>query len=288
MNMHRKVPLIIEDEATERLLARVVRQTRNAVVITDADGDIVWVNAGFTRTSGYTLEEVIGRTPGQVLQGPETNGADLARIRNAMEARQAVNFELVNYHKDGTPYWIGMKIEPMIGEFGRAEGFMAIQDDITDQRLRRDQIETLNKRFAKATRSAHLGVFERSAGNGKIWWNDVMYEMVGQDPENFEPTMDSIQSLIHADDRGQIFGQAADLSSTTGRFRILRPDGSTRHLERITGARQSVDDNLFGIAFDVTDRVQAEERERLLREQLRIALQRAAIAEAAIGSTALA
>jgi PAS domain S-box-containing protein len=282
--MHRKVPLVIEDEATERLLARVVRQTRNAVVITDALGDIVWVNAGFTRTSGYTLEEVIGRTPGQVLQGPATNGADLARIRNAMAARQAVNFELVNYHKDGTPYWIGMKIEPMIGEFGRAEGFMAIQDDITDQGLRRNQLETLNMRFARATRGAHLGVFERTANDGKIWWNDVMYELVGQDPETFEPTKDSIESIVHAEDRAQIFGQAADINATKVRFRILCPDGSTRHLERITGARQNADENLFGIALDVTDRVQAEQRERLLREQLRIALQRAAVAEAANGS----
>ena len=286
--MQQQFPPVIEDEATERLLARVIRQTRNAVVITDAGGDIVWVNRGFTRTSGYTLDEVIGRTPGQVLQGPETNAADLARIRNAMDARQAVDFELVNYHKDGTPYWIGMKIEPMLGEFGRPEGFMAIQDDITDQRLRRDQLETLNKRFDKATRGAHLGVFERSPSNGIIWWNDVMYEMVGQDPGQFEPTIERIQSIIHPEDRGQIFGQAADLSATKGRFRVLCPDGSTRHLERITGARQRADENLFGIALDVTDRVQAEERERLLREQLRIALQRAAVAEAANGAAALA
>ncbi len=101
--MDRELSPMVDHSMIEHLLARAVRQTQNAVVITDVHGAIVWVNAGFTHISGYTLEEAIGRKPGRLLQGPETNRADVARIRAAIEARQAVNLELVNYHKDGTP-----------------------------------------------------------------------------------------------------------------------------------------------------------------------------------------
>jgi signal transduction histidine kinase len=67
------------------------------------------------------------------------------------------------------------------------------------------------------------------------------------------------------------------------RFRILRPDGSIRHLERIAGSRRSFDENLVGIILDVTDRVQAEERERALQEQLRVVSHQAGMAEIATG-----
>jgi PAS domain S-box-containing protein len=280
--MDSEFPLVVEDAATEHLLADVVRQTRNAVLLTDAHGAIVWANAGFTRVSGYTLEEVVGRTPGQVLQGPDTNRADVARIRAAIDARQAVNLELLNYHKDGTPYWIGMKIEPMRGEFGRTAGFMAIQDDITDRRERRAELEVIHKRFSTATHKARVGVFERSADNKKIWWNDMLYEIYGQDPETFQPTFDSINAVLHPQDRVH-FVQPACLDASMGRFRIIRPDGKMRHLERITGARCSLNENLVGIILDVTDRVEAEDRERLLQQQLRSASHEAGMAEIATG-----
>src|SRR5690606_31296410 len=95
------------------LLALVAQNTTNGVVITDAEGRIEWVNAAFTRTTGYTLDEVKGRKPGHVLQGPLTDPATVAELRQAERAGHACHVEILNYTKQGTPYWQVIDMQPV-------------------------------------------------------------------------------------------------------------------------------------------------------------------------------
>jgi PAS domain S-box-containing protein len=82
-----------------RKLALVAQNTDNAVIITDAEGCIEWVNDGFTRISGYTAAEVVGHKPGKVLQGHATDPAAVGRMREATRTRQGFDAEVLNYHK---------------------------------------------------------------------------------------------------------------------------------------------------------------------------------------------
>src|SRR5690606_23942961 len=109
-------------------------RTDNSVVITDAEGRIDWVNDGFTRISGYTLAEVHGKKPGDVLQGPETNPATVQFMRQRLDQRQGFSVELVNYHKSGYPYWVSIEVQPILDDNGKLTHFMAIQRDITARR----------------------------------------------------------------------------------------------------------------------------------------------------------
>lgn len=68
-------------------LARVAAVTSNLVIVTDRRRRIEWVNDAFTRTTGYTLDEVRGRRPGELLQFEGTDAATVARIRAALDAR---------------------------------------------------------------------------------------------------------------------------------------------------------------------------------------------------------
>lgn len=92
-----------ESKEQLRLLAAVAAYTDNAVIITDAQGRAVWVNKGFERISGYTLEEVRGKIPGKLLQGPETDPATVARIREKLQGKEPFVEEILNYAKRRSP-----------------------------------------------------------------------------------------------------------------------------------------------------------------------------------------
>jgi PAS domain S-box-containing protein len=96
-----------------------------ALVVTDPLGRVEWVNSAFTSLCGYSLEELRGRKPGHVLQGPDTDPATVARIREALQARRACRETLVNYHKDGTRYRAEVRIAPVLGDAGEPLWFVA-------------------------------------------------------------------------------------------------------------------------------------------------------------------
>jgi PAS domain S-box-containing protein len=124
--------LATEDEL--RTLSLVASKTDNAVIITDAAGRIDWVNEGFERISGYTVAECLGEKPGVLLQGPDTDPAAIERIRGHMRRGESFAEEILNYHRDGTPYWISMAVTPIRDEQGRIERFIAIETDITERK----------------------------------------------------------------------------------------------------------------------------------------------------------
>ncbi len=115
-------------------LAIVTSKTANAVVITDADGLIEWVNDGFVKRTGFTLEEVQGKKPGSFLQGAETNPKTVAYIREELTRRHGFNVDIVNYTKQGEKYWVNLEVQPLINELGVLTNFMALQIDITDRK----------------------------------------------------------------------------------------------------------------------------------------------------------
>ncbi|MFM8992198.1 MAG: PAS domain-containing protein, partial [Alphaproteobacteria bacterium] len=121
-------------EAEARKLALIAARTDNAVILTDAAGRIEWVNDGFTRITGWRLDEVLGRTPGSVLQGPGTDPATVRRIRELIARGEGFVEELLNYGRDGRPYWIAIEVQPIRGDDGRVTGFMAIERDVTSAR----------------------------------------------------------------------------------------------------------------------------------------------------------
>jgi len=122
-------------EAEQRKLALVAARTDNAIVVTDAQGYIEWVNHGFTRSTGYSSAEVRGRKPGSFLQGPETDPRTVAYIRECLRRGEGFSTEILNYRKDGRKYWVSIEVQPVRDESGRITNFMAVESDITDRRL---------------------------------------------------------------------------------------------------------------------------------------------------------
>jgi methyl-accepting chemotaxis protein len=133
-----------------KLLSLVADETDNLVIITDAKGLIEYVNPGFKKLTGYTSDEVMGRKPGDFLQGPETSAETRAKIRQQLHAGEPFYDEILNYTKSGEPYWISLSINPVRNEAGELIRFISVQANITDVKLKAKEFET---RMAAITES---------------------------------------------------------------------------------------------------------------------------------------
>ena len=131
-----------------RVLRSMINAVHDAVVITTAEAfdkphpQIIYVNQAFTAISGYTAEEAIGQSP-RMLQGPGTDRAALSRIRQALMTGQSCQEEILNYHKNGSSYWLDVHIVPLYGEDDKITHFAAIERDVTQQRRRLKRLESL-------------------------------------------------------------------------------------------------------------------------------------------------
>ncbi len=116
---------------TFKTLSLVANETDNSVVITDAEGRIEYVNPGFTRLTGFSSEEAMGRKPGELVQGPATSAETRASIRERLAKKEPFYDEILNYNKAGKPYWISLSINPIFDDAGRVSRFISIQANIT-------------------------------------------------------------------------------------------------------------------------------------------------------------
>ncbi|QTL34741.1 PAS domain S-box protein [Pseudoalteromonas viridis] len=124
----------ITEEKAQRdqiaLLSLVANETDNSVIITDANGLIEYVNPGFTKLSGFEQHEVLGKKPGHVLQGKHTSPDTKKRIKKNLEQRTPFYEEILNYTKEGEPYWISLAINPVFDEQGNLVRFVSIQANV--------------------------------------------------------------------------------------------------------------------------------------------------------------
>ncbi len=155
-----------------RRLSLVARHTHNMVVIADAARRITWVNDAFTRISGFSLAEAVGRKPAELLQTQATDAATVLRMRSAMDSGQGVRVELLNRSKAGRDYWLDIDIQPQHGPDGALSGFIAVQTDITEQVVARQRLRTLLDALP-------TGVLEEDASGIIIGANQAALQVLG-------------------------------------------------------------------------------------------------------------
>ncbi len=131
-----------------RLLESSIARLNDIVIITEAGPfrspgpRIVFVNEAFERRTGYSPEEVLGRTP-RLLQGPDTQREELDRIRAAMEQWQASRVDLINYKKSGEAFWVDLEVAPVWNEARKLTHWVAVGRDITERKTAEEKIQYL-------------------------------------------------------------------------------------------------------------------------------------------------
>jgi len=159
----------VEQRAKFNLLSLVADETDNSVVITDADQKIIFVNRGFERLTGYTLAEVVGKSPGRILQGPGTDKATVARVRQRLGAGEAFYEEILNYDRHKRPYWISLAINPVRNADGRIERYVSVQANVTETKLKALEFNTKLDAI-----SASNAMAEWSADGEPLSCNDIL------------------------------------------------------------------------------------------------------------------
>jgi two-component system cell cycle sensor histidine kinase/response regulator CckA len=145
-----------------RLLELSVSRLNDIVIITKASPlsesgpEIVFVNEAFERITGYSPQEVIGRTP-RILQGPESDPSTLARLRHALERAEPVREEIVNYTKAGVPYWVELDVAAVRNDAGELTHFVAVERDITEQRRARLALKRSEDQLRQAQKMEAIG-----------------------------------------------------------------------------------------------------------------------------------
>ncbi|MEP0916403.1 ATP-binding protein [Leptolyngbya sp. DQ-M1] len=138
--------LQVAEEAIQLLLS-AVQQSRDSIVITTAHLDspgpeMVYVNPAFTEMTGYAAEEVLGKNP-RLLQGAHTDRAVLDALRREISQGRPFHGEAINYHKDGSEYYVEWNITPIRNSQQEITHFVAIQRDITDRKRYEKEREQL-------------------------------------------------------------------------------------------------------------------------------------------------
>jgi PAS domain S-box-containing protein len=250
-------------EAEASRLAMVAKHTSNAVIITDPEERIHWANEGFTRITGYTLDEVRGKRPGEFLRGPDTDPVTSKIMREGVASRTGFNVEILNYGKSRVPYWLQVEVQPLHDADGHFTGFMAIESDITESKAIKEKILANEQRLVALTNHAP-GVFFQfevapddtrsfallSAGFG---------ELFNRDPAEIIASPSRLYESVDSDHRERIYTAlekaVAASSAWSDMFLIQRPDGGKRWLNvRATcSVRPDGTKVWFGVLADITE-----------------------------------
>jgi PAS domain S-box-containing protein len=144
-----------QEEHQLKLLESVITNSNDAIVITEAEPlddpgpKILYVNEAFTQMTGYSSEEIIGKTP-RILQGIKSDRNELAKLKAALKNWEPCNITNINYKKNGEEFWVNLSINPVADKNGRYSHWIAIQRDITEQKnaaLQREQLAQISQLF---------------------------------------------------------------------------------------------------------------------------------------------
>lgn len=113
----------------------IATNTTNAIIITDPDGRITWINQETMQLTGFSAGQLIGHKPGDLLQGPETDSQSVERMRTAIRSQAPFETTVANYTRSGMLYWVQISCRPFFAEDGTLRGFISTQVDVT--RLKR-------------------------------------------------------------------------------------------------------------------------------------------------------
>ncbi len=171
-----------------RFLLAAVNEMASGMIVTDAlqpDQPIIFTNQAFCAITGYQPAEILGRNC-RFLQGPATDRAAVARLRAAIAEGRPVRERLLNYRKDGQPFWNQIAISPVRDDTGQVIAFVGLQTDVTAQVAVEQALAAREQLLRAVGRMVNVGGWELDIANRRMVWSDEMFAIhelpVGEPP----------------------------------------------------------------------------------------------------------
>ena len=261
-------------EAEREKLAAIVASSDDAIVGKTLDGIITSWNTGAQKLYGYTGQEAIGQSLSILV--PKDRPDELPGILSQIRRGESVeHYETLRVRKDGTQLDVSITVSPIFDELGRVVAASSISRDISARKRAEDELKERESRLRianfdleRAQSVAHVGIWKWDLKTRTVEWSDEMYRIFGIDKNSYTGRLgDAISKLIHPDDLHVVLPSNASefASNKPQEYRIIRAtDGSIRNIWAKSGdAIMDAQGNpvyLTGVAQDVTERKQAEEK----------------------------
>lgn len=164
-------------QAQEELqrLSLVASTNESGVLITNTDGKVFWTNEGFSKLTGYTTAEIIGKTPLELSKGALSNREVVQNMVNAFYEGKSFNVEIVHYRKDGTWFWGRTKGQPILDSSGKVIQYFSITEDISTEKKQAEQIQ----RLSLVASANSKGVVILNSDESYAWVNPSFEKMTG-------------------------------------------------------------------------------------------------------------
>ena len=259
-----------EQEDRLRKLNQAVEQGSSMVIITDLEGRIDYVNRRFTEVTGFSVDEVRGRDP-KTLKADVHDEDFHARMWEELSRNHVWQGELCNLKKDGSSYWVQASIAAVRDDKGRITHYIGIEEDITEDREIRREIERQERRYRTVLANIPGAVYR--CAHDEDWTmrflSDQIEDLTGYPAADFvDNAVRTYDSVIHPEDRKRV---AAEVAEAIGRrepwnirYRVVHRSGETRWVGergRASAADGADSDGwLDGVVVDLTQEVEMEGR----------------------------
>jgi PAS domain S-box-containing protein len=254
-----------QQEEWLRLQSAALEACANGIVITDRQGNILWVNPAFTTLTGYTLAESINKNTRQLVNSSYHERAFFQNLWQKILTGKVWHGELVNRRKDGSLYIEEMTITPVHNDQGEITNFIAIKQDITERKQAEKTLQESEERFRTIFENAEIGIAICCPKTGQLTLvNRFFCELVGYSPE--ELLNKQFSTYTHPDDlpAEKLLIQECVAQLREGyqlEKRYLRKDGTIRWVNLIATVIREANGQIrsgFIIVKDITERKQVE------------------------------
>ncbi|MFW5748679.1 MAG: PAS domain S-box protein [Chloroflexota bacterium] len=264
---------------------QIIEASPSGMILVDArqpDLPIVYVNTAFTKLTGYTLGEVVGRNC-RFLQGDDHDQPGLMTLKAALKERVDCTVTLRNYRKDGRLFWNELRISPIYDPLGHVTHFIGVQNDITDRKAAEAALIESTYRFKMTLEGTRAGIWEWNIQTGETHFNARWAAIIGCTLDELAPI--SIQTWIdhtHPDDlqhSTRLLQRhfAGEIDTYECEVRMKHKDGHWVWVQDRGRVMEWDDDGqplrMFGTHIDITQRKRMEEALRASEERFRAFVQ---------------
>lgn len=245
-----------EKEEKLKELALVASQTTDAIIIADAQGRITWINKAYQELTGYSLEEVLGRKPSELIHGPLTDPKTIEKIRDAIKNRVPISEVILNYTKDKQTYWIDITINPVFDEHNVCTNFIAVERNISAKKIAEDELRATKASLLQTSEVALVGGWELTLPDRALYWNEITRSIFEVEPE-FSPTLEKSVNFYTPEYRNILMKSLDDCISNHKGFdiemEIITQKGAKKWL-RLIGKMdtESTPQKAYGVVQDIT------------------------------------
>lgn len=200
--------LVIHDITERKILESALQMQSSAfesfaltIIITDINGRIKWVNSAFSQLTGYSIEEVLGKTPGQLTSSGKQDAEFYKDFWETILNKKVWKGELINRRKDGTLYYEEETITPVLDAQGNISSFIAIKIDITERKKLYQELANQSRRLEVIIKGTNAGTWEWNIETGETTFNEQWANIIGYTLDEISPVnIETWMKFAHPDD----------------------------------------------------------------------------------------